>query len=277
MSGLELFQRAEMLYAQGNVKETFEMYQKSIKKFLKDGNPTAIFPSSSGFPDDLPRETLGIVWRNFLGFFRDPAMSFTAESHPEAYKLLNSFRPGTSNRIYARLERTDRGKLLLKAMQITAGTTLGLMAWDKRDRATAAKRYKEALDLAKTHPPFIASTPGTVGLEKYVSSDLKDTRDNLDIILYNDVMNDAIHSVVQPDSDLPQRKQVVDLPPSAGMLRLDKTGQASIESSVIFATDACGKCGKRDVKLMRCSLCKKMPCELSPGLRTPLSLIMGRF
>src|SRR6266568_8763408 len=77
-------------------------------------------------------------------FFHDPAMNHTEESHPEAYKLLSSFKPG-AQKSHPRLERTPR---LLKAMQITAGLTLGLLAWDKRDRATAAKRYREALDLA---------------------------------------------------------------------------------------------------------------------------------
>jgi len=127
-----------------------------VKKILKDENPTAKLPVI--VPDDFPQETLGAVWRNFVGFFHDPAMSFTRTSDTEVYKLLNSFRPSAS-KPYPRLEKTDRGRVLLKGMQITAGLTLGLMAWDDRDRATAAKRYKEALDLTAVHR-FIARYGG---------------------------------------------------------------------------------------------------------------------
>jgi hypothetical protein len=279
MSGVELFQRAETLYFQGKVPETFEMYQKSIKKILKDENPTATLPLPLP-TDDFPRETLGVVWRNFLGFFRDPAMSFTPESHPEAHKLLNSFRPAStsasSSRIHARLERTERGKILLKGMQVTAGITLGLIAWDKRDRATAAKRYKEALDLAQTHPPFTTLAPGAVGLDKYVHSDVQTARDNLAVLVQNDIANDRLNAAAHPDSHLPQRKDVVELP--VGVLRVDKTGQTSIDTSVVFATDACAKCGKRDVKLMRCSLCMKVPCTCLTCLCAPrFSQIVSRL
>ena len=251
MSGVALFQRAEGLYAQGKIQETFETYQKCIRKILRDENPTANIPAI--LPDDFPRETLGAVWRNFVGFFRDPAMSFTAETAPEAYKLLNSFRPTTTSKLYARLERTDRGKVLLKGMQITAGLTLGLMAWDNRDRATASKRYKEALDLAATHPPFSVLAPGAVGLERWVYMDLQETKENLGRL----VQNDTVHAAMVGGA--PQRRDVVDLP--IGHIRIDKTGEATTESATMFATNECGKCGKRDVKLMRCGQCKKMPCE----------------
>jgi hypothetical protein len=84
--------------------------------------------------NEFPRETLGAAWHNLVGFLRDPQMNLTAEKAPEAYKLLNSFRPGASSNLHAQLERTTRGKVLLKAMQVTAGTTLGLMAWDEGGR-----------------------------------------------------------------------------------------------------------------------------------------------
>lgn len=35
-----------------------------------------------------------------------------------------------------------------------------------------------------------------------------------------------------------------------------------IHDSVMFATDACAKCGKRDVKLLRCGLCRTVVPEL---------------
>ena len=42
------------------------------------------------------------------------------ESHPEAYKLLSSFKPGA--------QKSHFRKILLKAMQIKTGLTLGLLA-----------------------------------------------------------------------------------------------------------------------------------------------------
>lgn len=44
-------------------------------------------------------------------------------------------------------------------------------------------------------------------------------------------------------------------------IKVGKNGEMIVEESVMFATDACAKCGKRDVKLLRCSLCLKAPCE----------------
>jgi hypothetical protein len=61
----------------------------AAKKILRDKNVIAKIPAI--IPDNFPQETLGAVWCNFVGFFRDPAMSFTKTSDPEAYKLLNSF------------------------------------------------------------------------------------------------------------------------------------------------------------------------------------------
>jgi len=63
-------------------------------------------------------------------FFHDPAMNFTEESHPEAYKLLSSFRPG-AQKSHPWLKCTPCRKILLKGMQITAGLTLGLLTWDR--------------------------------------------------------------------------------------------------------------------------------------------------
>jgi hypothetical protein len=256
MSGLTLFQSAEQFYHQGNVNKAFEYYQKSIKKILKDENVTQILPAL--VPDDFPRETLTAVWRNFLGFFRDPAMSFTQASHPEAYKLLASFRPGASSskKQHIRLERSPRGRVLLAGMQVTAGMTLGLMAWDQRDRATAAKRYKEALDLARTHASFMTPPPDTVGFERWVSLEIQQTQDNMAVLLKNDEINAAVAEQVHGSA--PSRKDVVELP--LPQLRVDKTGELTVETTTTIATDACRKCQKRDVKLMRCSACKKVPC-----------------
>jgi len=254
-SGVALFQRAESLYAQGNSQGAFDLYQASVKKILKDENVIAKIPAI--VPDDFPQETLGAVWRNFVGFFRDSAMSFTQSSDPEAYKLLNSFRPSAS-KSHSRLEKTPRGKVLLKGMQITACLTLGIMAWDNRDRVTAAKRYREALDLAATHPPFTNLPQGTVGLEKWVHLDLQEAKVNLDHLVQNDTINAQMLGGGVSGRG-PQRKDVTDLP--LPQKRYDKSGEITVEHSITFATDACAKCGKRDVKLSRCSRCKKVPCE----------------
>jgi len=222
-----------------------------VKKILKDEIVTAKIPAI--VPDDFPQETLGAVWRNFVGFFRDPAMSFTQASDPEAHKLLHSFRP-SSTKSHPRLEKTARGKVLLKGMQITAGLTLGILAWDQRDRATAAKRYKEALDIAATHTPFIDLPLGTVGLEKWVHLDVQQIKLNLDRLVQNDTINAEMGGGASGST--PQRKDVTSL--ALPQARIDKSGEVTTEESFMFATDTCGKCGKRDVKLMRCALCKKV-------------------
>jgi hypothetical protein len=72
--GAVLLQRAEALYAQGKSEETFELYQRAIKKILKDEDVAALLPAI--VPNDTPKETLGFLWRNFAGFFKDPIMKF---------------------------------------------------------------------------------------------------------------------------------------------------------------------------------------------------------
>ena len=256
-----LFVAAERLYAQGNVDECFVTYQKCIKKALKEGLPTAPIPNASQLANDFPREMLGVVWRNFVGLIRDPARNYTEQSHPEAYKLLETFRPGTSSKIHARLERTARGKILLKGLQVSAGFTLGLMAWDARDRPKAAKRYKEALDLAATHPPFVTLSPDSGGLERYVYGEVQQAKENLDQLVENDAFNGLASAAVRPDGRLPERGEEAELPVQFKVLRQDKSGRVDTESSVVYATEACGGCGKRDVKLLRCASCRKVHCE----------------
>lgn len=255
-SGLALFQKAETFFHQGRTNDAFEYYQKSIKKILKDEDVVAKIPAI--VPPDFPLELLGGVWRNFVGFFRDPAMNFTEASHPEAYKLLNSFRPGTQ-KSHPRLERTPRSKILLKAMQITAGMTLGLLAWDKRDRATAAKRYREALDLAETYPLFTSPPPGAIGLERYVHNDLQEMKTNLGLLVLNDTKNSEMVAERDGGDQVPGRRDVVDLP--VPQMRIEKTGAVTVEHSLVIATNACASCGKRDPKLLRCALCKTTLCE----------------
>jgi tetratricopeptide (TPR) repeat protein len=253
-SGASLFQLAELAYARNRFDEALEYYQQSIKKILKDESVTAKLPVAAvaQLPVNYPRETLGLVWHNFVGMFRDPTMNFNKETSPKAYKLLTSFKPSAPDP-HPQFQKMEKGRILLKGLQIAAAFTLGIMAWDKRDRATAAKRYKEAIELGATHPPFVELPPGAVGMDVYIHATVKEAKDNLDILMGHD----AERAQAFDDGDVPQRKEVVDML----NLRVGGTGEPMVEQSYMFATDACGNCGKRDVKLMRCSRCKKMPCE----------------
>ncbi|KAG6907632.1 hypothetical protein DXG01_008126 [Tephrocybe rancida] len=245
-TGFALFQKAELAYSKGDSASVFTSYQASIKKILKDENPTAPLPyPASALPPDCPRE------RNFAGFFRDPRMGFTRDSSPAAYKLLASFRPGTS---HPRLEKTDEGKVLLKGMQITAAFTLGLLAWDECDHATVAKRYYEGIALAGTN----MLPPGTVGMALYVHNDLQETKENLEILIESDRINAEL--LKSQGRAQPKRREVA---LSLSQVRVDKTGATSVERMVEFATNACNKCGKRDMKLLVCSSCKKAYCKFA--------------
>lgn len=79
-SGLDLFRKAELFYYQGKVDDTFDYYQRAIKKIIKDENVTASLPTEILHSPEVahnrayPRELLGVVWMNFVGFFKDPVM-----------------------------------------------------------------------------------------------------------------------------------------------------------------------------------------------------------
>ncbi|EJD44549.1 hypothetical protein AURDEDRAFT_114295 [Auricularia subglabra TFB-10046 SS5] len=252
MSGLSLFKKAEMAYMlDSNVPQAFDLYVQSIRKIIKNEDVAQKFPQPIPVPD-MPQELLGIVWRNFVGFFRDPALGFTVDNAPDAYKLLLSFKP-SSTPAYPEFEKRSgkRGAELLKGMQITAGFTLGLMAWDKRDRATAAKRYNEALALAETHAPFVGRpTAPRSGLELYVYNDVQECRSNLAKL----VASDAKNAQLLGDAAV-GRKETKELPlPTA---RIEPDGSITALNEITFATDVCHACQKRDVKLSKCSKCKK--------------------
>lgn len=62
-----------------NTDKAFEYYQKAIKKIMKNEDVlTPMFPRRPpGTPADMPIETLAMTFRNFCGFFRDPALNYT--------------------------------------------------------------------------------------------------------------------------------------------------------------------------------------------------------
>lgn len=78
LTGVVLFEQAEISYSQGLIVEALEFYRLSIKKILKDEDVTCRL--SVDVPNHVPRETLGCVWMNFMGFLRDCQMSFTTGS-----------------------------------------------------------------------------------------------------------------------------------------------------------------------------------------------------
>lgn len=124
-------------------------------------------------------------------------------------------------------------------MQIAAVLTLGILAWDnKRDRETAVKRYREALDLAATHTPFLQFPipDSTKNWERWASEDVQTIRDNLNMLVPIEVVrNDA------------RRGE------GRSMLRFMVNMMDTMRD--------CNKCGKTDVKLLWCEACKRACCE----------------
>lgn len=203
----------------------------------------------------MPRELIGAIWRNLCGFFRDPALGLNATTAPDAYKLMASFKPSNEqhNSYQAFAKRGAHGLAILKAMQITATFTTGLMAWDKKDRATAARRYQDALALADTHPPFNSKSPKP-GLETWVCADVQQTRDNLKILIDTDFK----HAIILGEETI-GRKETRELPKPS--VRFEPDGSISLDDQVSFATDVCYACGSRGAKMSKCSKCKKATCE----------------
>lgn len=254
-TGISLLHRAELAYAANRTDEAFDYYQRSIKKILKDEDVTALVPAQ--LPPQYPREVLGMAWHNFLDLFRAPGMNYTEASQPEAFKLLSSFRP-SYKKPHGRFD-SPQAQVLLKGMQITAALTLGLLAWDKRDRATAAKRYREAIDVSDSYPPFRSPPSGSTGLVLYVHKDLQTVQENLGVLVTNDALNVEMANTISENTEAMGRKDLVN--PPFPMTRVDKNGEVTSEISFSLATNACAHCGKRDPKLQRCSLCRTTFCE----------------
>ncbi|KIY51513.1 hypothetical protein FISHEDRAFT_36986 [Fistulina hepatica ATCC 64428] len=241
LTGLQMFQKAEQDYLAGNPDAAFQGYQVSIKKIIKDERLDAKMPVAM-LPTEYPEETLAMAWMNFCGFFKDPKMNYNEETAPEAYKLLSSFRP-TSGKEHAHFRYTPRAQLLLKGMQITACLALAVLAWDKKDRATTAKRYKEALDIADTVETFKDVKPNVKNFERWVALEVQRIRSNLKRLMEMDEKLDA-----------PARRMTVEMQNT----RLEGDGTITMQTTVMSATDKCASCGKRDPKLMRCSACKSV-------------------
>lgn len=221
--------------------------------------------------DGTPYELLLMVWRNLNGFLRDPQLGLNADNSPKAYNLILSYRspPLASSAInesktktiddYPMFKRRGaRGALVLDTMRITAGLTLGLMAWDKRDRATAALRYQEALALADKYADMLVTKP-TRGLEGWLAVDVGQMRDNLAVL----VLNDQVQATMV-DGPTQRRQEVATADGGKANLqtwRVEGNGEVSLQTGHTFATDVCASCDKRGVKLFKCSRCQRITCK----------------
>ncbi|KAF9031842.1 hypothetical protein BDZ89DRAFT_1063730 [Hymenopellis radicata] len=256
-SGLDLFRKAEVLYYQDKVDDTFDYYQRAIRKILKDEIVTAAIPAEIARDPKIandklyPRELLGLVWRNFVGYFKDHNMKKSKDTSREAYKLLLMFSPKSTHDFHR--FRTDKAKILLKGMQISAALTLGLLAWDSKDRVAAVKYYRAGLDMAKEYPGYDKESEAAVGWESFIADEVSEMRDNMAILLRNDEWNVQLSAALFGGTGNHKRKEVVE---GIGYQRTEADGTVNFERGVQIASDKCGNCGKRDAKMKKCSVCK---------------------
>ncbi|KAJ7151123.1 hypothetical protein C8R46DRAFT_1123347 [Mycena filopes] len=244
-TGRNILIQAETKYEAGRIAEAFELYRQAVNQIVNHEDVLQKFPS---VPEDAPSELLAITWQNLTGCFKSDVYGFTQETHPDIYNLVYSFRPTAHGHPQFKGQKARR---LLKAMQISAALTLGLLAWSKGDRSTAAKRYQEALDVAATHPPFNSVTPGLKHLDRATAAEVQQIRDNLAMLMRNDSMTAS--SIGTGQGVL--RKEVLNAPNT----RLGDDGGVSHQDTFVVATDACGRvgCANRGVGFKRCSACKK--------------------
>lgn len=215
------------------------------------------------------------------------ALGVSIDNFPEAKRLLELFKPeknesdghgakkpkaSKSKVELRRFEMTDMGKLLLKGMQITAGITLGILAWDSQDRATAAKRCSEAFDLAAcTHAPNNCDPSLTkTCLEMYVANEVNTARKTFATLKANDA---AKTSVVGREGDVGRRERLEVI-----NLRMEGDGWVVLRDEFHVATDVCARCGKKQVKIKQCKKCKNILCGCFLLFFRHLSLVVtSRF
>ncbi|KAJ6520079.1 hypothetical protein C8R45DRAFT_953793 [Mycena sanguinolenta] len=247
VSGKALFIEGETKYEAGRVAEAFELYRRAVIQIL---NHEDVLQKLPGIPEVFPQELLACIWQNLLGCFKSDDPRFTRDAYPSAYELVYSFRSAAS-KAHPQFKGTQ-GKRLLKAMQISAGLTLGILAWKQGDRSTAAKRYQEALDVAATHPQFNGGPAGLKHLDRIAAEEVQQIRENLATLIQNDSINAAMAGSGQGTS----RKEVL----NSLNARMGIDGTLTPQANFVIATDACGKagCNNRGVSLKRCSACKKI-------------------
>ncbi|KAG7444598.1 uncharacterized protein BT62DRAFT_899415 [Guyanagaster necrorhizus] len=252
-TGWNLFREAQTLYARGDADGAFKRYQKAIKKIVNDENVMRQLPiPGEVFPDDTyPRQTLGAAWRNFIGLFKDSALGKTRENSPDAYKLLYRYRP-TSTKDHARFS-TKKARLYLTGMQITAGLTLGLLAWEENDRPTAMKRFREALELAAANPPYSDLANARQPWDRFVYMEVNDVRDGLAEVFQNDPENAQLLEMYGVEGG-DMRKEVF----GVGYVKYEADGGITFERNVMVASDTWTARWRRDVKLRKYCRCKEI-------------------
>ncbi|KAJ7091937.1 hypothetical protein B0H15DRAFT_834640 [Mycena belliarum] len=244
-NGKALMIEAEVHYEAGRLTEAVELYRRGVHQILDHEDVLQKIP---GIPDSFAQELLANIWVNLSNCFREVGSKFTQESSPEAYGLIYSFRPHRSHLQF----RGPEGQRLLNAMQITAGFTLGVLAWNKGDRSTAAKRYQQALDVSSSHPAFNTVTPGLTHLDRIIAMQVQVIRDNLAVLISKDSATAEFAGARNGGA----RKDVLNVP----HMRVAEGGEIlARQGTFVVATHACGRveCPKRGVSFKRCSICKK--------------------
>lgn len=303
-TGVSLLQQGLVEFQlRGNPRSALNYYTLCINRIIQHEYPTArlsarattILTQPSAQDEYIPEQVLGVAWASFLAILKDRSLGISTVEFPEAGRLLELFKPekgpetnglrgqkkskgnGKKNKVeFRRFEMTDTGKLLLKGMQITAGITLGILAWDAQDRATAAKRYAEAFALAATHTPYDSDPSlARTGLEKYVANEVKTARENYATLRENDVVK---ASVVGREGDAGRRERL-----EVPNLRMEGDGRVVLREEFEVATDECAGCRKREVKMKQCNKCHKVLCRcfcfyfLSFGCCVELGFTIGRL
>ncbi|KAJ7039835.1 hypothetical protein C8F04DRAFT_1085021 [Mycena alexandri] len=245
LTGKDLLIQGERNYEAGRIPQAFELYRQAIIQIVDKED---VHQKILAVPAEAPQEIIAIAWQNLSACFRSDAGGFTQEAYPDAYNLVYTFRPTAHGHPQF---KGPKGRRLLKAIQISAALTLGLLAWGKGDRSSAAKRYHEALTVAATHPPFNAVTPGLKHLDRTTAFEVQEIRDNLAMLMRNDSMTAS--SIGSGQGVL--RKEVLNAPNA----RLGDVGGISHQETFVVATDGCGRvgCTNRGVGFKRCSACKK--------------------
>ncbi|EJD44554.1 hypothetical protein AURDEDRAFT_20580, partial [Auricularia subglabra TFB-10046 SS5] len=147
-TGFRLFMLGEVDYAANEPQAAMEHYRQGIEMIVAQEDITQPVPPR--FIEHMdPGCLIWLVWQNMAAFFRDAGVDVTPRNSPKAYEFVAAFKPGPKPNVAHRAPFAKYGAgglYIYKAMQVSALATLGLLAWDGGDRATAAKRYKQAME-----------------------------------------------------------------------------------------------------------------------------------
>lgn len=154
--------------------------------------------------------------------------------------------------------RTDKAKILLKGLQVSAGFTLGLLTWDAGDRVAAMKHYRSGLDLAAEYSGYDNESKAEIGWEAYLANEVQGMKNNMAMLLRNDEHNVQLSAALFGDTGDNKRKEVLE---TASYTRIEADGTVNFARNVQIASDKCGNCRKRDAKMSKCSGCKAATCK----------------